>query len=147
MVYEVTDPASATFVQYINTRDFSGDAEAGTAGDLAPEGLVFVDAADSPDAYATVEDDALAGIKSSARRLGKSVRPAVASFYAGTIVLSAMAMITGGAAAHVWLLAFCALHFAVQVRLMNPEEPSRNLLIFKSNVWPGALIGLAMLAL
>jgi hypothetical protein len=35
-------------VQYITTRDFSGDAEAGTAGDLGPEGLEFVPAADSP---------------------------------------------------------------------------------------------------
>ena len=48
VVYDVSNPYHPTFVQYINTRDFSGDAMAGTAGDLAPEGLAFISAADSP---------------------------------------------------------------------------------------------------
>ncbi len=48
VVYDVSNPYHPTFVQYINTRDFSGDAAAGTAGDLAPEGLAFISAADSP---------------------------------------------------------------------------------------------------
>jgi hypothetical protein len=48
MVYDVTDPNSPAFVQYINTRDFNGDPEAGTAGDLGPEGLEFVPASASP---------------------------------------------------------------------------------------------------
>lgn len=47
MVYDITDPANASFVQYINTRNFGGDAEAGTAGDLGPEGLTFIAADDS----------------------------------------------------------------------------------------------------
>ena len=48
MVYDITDPTSPEFVQYINNRDFSGDPEAGTAGDLGPEGLTFISAEDSP---------------------------------------------------------------------------------------------------
>lgn len=48
MVYDVTSPISPTFELYVNNRDFAGDAEAGTAGDLGPEGLLFVDANDSP---------------------------------------------------------------------------------------------------
>ncbi len=48
MVYDVTDPLAPTFVDYTNTRDFSGDAALGTAGDLGPEGLVFIPAAESP---------------------------------------------------------------------------------------------------
>ena len=48
MVYDVTDPRAPVFVQYINNRDFSGVGEDGTAGDLAPEGLVFIPALDSP---------------------------------------------------------------------------------------------------
>lgn len=48
VVYDVSNPYHPSFVQYINTRDFSGDAKAGTAGDLAPEGLAFISAADSP---------------------------------------------------------------------------------------------------
>lgn len=48
MVYDITDPTEASFVDYVNTRDFSQDAGAGTGGDLAPEGLKFVSAKDSP---------------------------------------------------------------------------------------------------
>jgi Ca2+-binding RTX toxin-like protein len=48
MVYNITDPKTPEFVQYINNRDFSGDPEAGTAGDLGPEGLTFISAEDSP---------------------------------------------------------------------------------------------------
>ncbi len=48
VVYNVSNPTAPEFVQYLNNRDFSGDAEAGTAGDLGPEGLVFISAEDSP---------------------------------------------------------------------------------------------------
>ncbi|MEO1148316.1 MAG: choice-of-anchor I family protein [Cyanobacteria bacterium J06638_22] len=48
MVYDISDPSNAEFVQYINPRDFSGDAEAGTAGPLGPEGLAFISGSDSP---------------------------------------------------------------------------------------------------
>lgn len=44
MVYDVTDPSGASYVNYINTRDFSGEI----AGDVAPEGLAFISAEDSP---------------------------------------------------------------------------------------------------
>ncbi|WP_069789967.1 choice-of-anchor I family protein [Cyanobacterium sp. IPPAS B-1200] len=54
MVYDISDPTDAQFVQYINNRDFTVDAqlEDGSsnpaAGDLGPEGLVFISADDSP---------------------------------------------------------------------------------------------------
>ncbi|OKH17904.1 choice-of-anchor I family protein [[Limnothrix rosea] IAM M-220] len=48
MVYDVSDPMAPFFVTYANDRDFKGDAEAGTAGDLGPEGLLFIPANDSP---------------------------------------------------------------------------------------------------
>ncbi|MEO0836121.1 MAG: choice-of-anchor I family protein [Cyanobacteria bacterium J06642_3] len=44
MVYDVTQPESAEFVQYINPID----PETGDALDLAPEGLEFIPAEDSP---------------------------------------------------------------------------------------------------
>lgn len=44
MVYDVTSPAEAFYVNYVNTRDFSEDI----AGDVAPEGLCFIPAQDSP---------------------------------------------------------------------------------------------------
>jgi 2',3'-cyclic-nucleotide 2'-phosphodiesterase/3'-nucleotidase/5'-nucleotidase len=48
MVFDITDPADVSFITYVNNRDFSGDAEAGTAGDLGPEGLIFIPASESP---------------------------------------------------------------------------------------------------
>lgn len=52
MVYDVTTPTSPTFVQYVNTRDFSinptNPEGAGAATDLHPENLTIVSAADSP---------------------------------------------------------------------------------------------------
>jgi 2',3'-cyclic-nucleotide 2'-phosphodiesterase / 3'-nucleotidase / 5'-nucleotidase len=53
MVYDVTTPTAPTFVQYLTNRNFGvapTDATAinGTVGDLGPEGLLFVNAADSP---------------------------------------------------------------------------------------------------
>lgn len=53
MVYDVSTPASPVFVQYINSRDFkatTAQIEMGQAGDLGPEGLVFIPAKDSPNA-------------------------------------------------------------------------------------------------
>ncbi len=47
MVYDVTNPEAPEFVQYINSRDFTIDPESNLT-DSGPEGLVFVDAADSP---------------------------------------------------------------------------------------------------
>lgn len=52
MVYDITDPAGATQVDYLNTRDFTvGFPDVGTdprQGDISPEGLCTVRAEDSP---------------------------------------------------------------------------------------------------
>lgn len=47
-VYDITDPTDATFVTYVNNRDFTAGATTSAAGDLGPEGIVFVPAEDSP---------------------------------------------------------------------------------------------------
>ncbi|MGE0087623.1 MAG: choice-of-anchor I family protein [Desulfococcaceae bacterium] len=47
MVYDITEPEQAVFTDYILDRDFTKDAESAEAGDLGPEGLAFVSAADS----------------------------------------------------------------------------------------------------
>ncbi|WP_419961095.1 choice-of-anchor I family protein [Psychrobacillus sp. BM2] len=44
MVYDLTNPSSAEFVTFITSRDFSGDVK----GDVAPEGLRFIPASESP---------------------------------------------------------------------------------------------------
>jgi len=52
MVYDITTPKNPKFVQYVNNRDFTGDAEAGTADDLGPEGLTVITPEDSPNGEA-----------------------------------------------------------------------------------------------
>ena len=58
MVYDISEPEFARFVQYINNRDFSADVQNPddsynpAAGDLGPESIVFVDAANSPNGSA-----------------------------------------------------------------------------------------------
>lgn len=48
MVYDVTNPVTPQFLQYINNRDFSVATNTPGAGDLGPEGLIFVPAVESP---------------------------------------------------------------------------------------------------
>ncbi len=57
VVYDVSDPASPSFVQYVNNRNFDvdplpdvadGSASPSDAGDLGPEGVTFVSRAESP---------------------------------------------------------------------------------------------------
>ncbi len=51
MVYDVTNPHNAFFVQYINNRDLSvepSQIDPAAAGDLGPESIVVIAAADSP---------------------------------------------------------------------------------------------------
>jgi hypothetical protein len=47
MVFDITDLRAPAFVTYRLDRDFSGDPKKGTAGDLGPEGVRFVPAAES----------------------------------------------------------------------------------------------------
>lgn len=52
MVYNITDPRHPVFVEYENTRLFPpGDPNApakGVAGDLGPEGVIFIPKRESP---------------------------------------------------------------------------------------------------
>ena len=54
VVYDISNPSSPSFVQYLNNRNFAVSVTTAPgvanplAGDLGPEGLVFVPASDSP---------------------------------------------------------------------------------------------------
>lgn len=93
-----------------------------------------------------LEDDALAGIKSSARRLGAGVKRGVAAFYTAAALLAA----TAAALALGPLAAFAALPFAVhlawQVGRLDPASPALALRLFKANAPAGLLLaaGLAL---
>jgi len=48
LVYDITDPANPLFSTSFSSRIFSGSPASGTAGDLGPEGLLFIKATDNP---------------------------------------------------------------------------------------------------
>ena len=93
-----------------------------------------------------IEDDALVGVKSSARRLGGKARQGVAIFYA-------LALAGWGAA--IWslrpdplalaTLIPAAIHLAAQAWRTDPADGAGALALFRSNRWCGALVFAAML--
>jgi len=87
-----------------------------------------------------LEDDALAGIKSSARALGRRARAGVAIFYASALTLWAFALYSAANAglAVVALLPLAA-HFAWQVAKLRATDPAIALHLFRSNRAAGAL--------
>ena len=94
-----------------------------------------------------IEDDAMIGVKSSARRLASAVRPGVAVFYGLTVVLAAL---TGLAAGLGPLFGLClviyVVHLACQVIRLDRNDGALALKLFKSNREAG-LILLAAIAL
>ncbi len=117
------------------------------AGWLYAAGIAWTLGYDTIYALQDVEDDALAGVKSSARRLGAGVRGGVAFFYTVALVL----MLLTVSQAHVgWTALAGAVAFAVhagwQTAELRPGDPRRCLQLFKSNAWAGSLVaaGLAL---
>ena len=112
-----------------------------TAGSIA-----WVIGYDTIYALQDIEDDALAGVKSSARALGDHARGGVAGFYALALLLQARAL---------WLvrpdplvlaaLIPVALHFAWQVTTLEITDPANALARFRANRFAGLLMALACL--
>ena len=91
-----------------------------------------------------VEDDALVGVRSSARRMGRHVKPGVAAFYAAALLLWGLAFWriypTPLALA---LLIPMAGHLAWQVATLLPADGANALARFRSNRNAGLLMFLA----
>ncbi len=116
-------------------------------GVLLYAGTVFwVAGYDTLYAIQDVEDDALIGVKSSARRLGDKAALGVGIFYAVAIVLWGAAL--WSFRPH-WLallaLLPAALHLASQAIRANPADGHGALQLFRSNRTCGLLVFLAML--
>ena len=87
-----------------------------------------------------IEDDALAGIKSSARALGPKARAGVAGFYSLALILWAAALwIVAGQALAVLALLPLAVQLGWQVVKLADTAPANALLLFRSNRLAGAL--------
>ncbi|MGH7028134.1 4-hydroxybenzoate octaprenyltransferase [Brevundimonas sp.] len=88
-----------------------------------------------------IEDDVMAGVKSSARRLGSQVKPGVAVFYVLAVLLAGAAGFTAGLGPVFYVgLAAYALHLAWQVKALKPEDGVLALRLFKSNREAGLIL-------
>jgi 4-hydroxybenzoate polyprenyltransferase len=88
-----------------------------------------------------LEDDAMVGVKSSARRLGERVRPGVAAFYALAFVLA----LAAGVYARLGPLflpfaGLYALHLSRQASKVDRDDPIGALALFKSNAVAGLIL-------
>ena len=109
-------------------------------------GIFWVIGYDTLYAIQDVEDDALVGVKSSARALGDRAKPGIGLCYALALV---------GWAAAIWLvrpqplalvaLAPAAIHLGWQVARADPADGAGALVLFRSNRFTGLLLFLAFL--
>jgi 4-hydroxybenzoate polyprenyltransferase len=93
-----------------------------------------------------IEDDAIVGVKSSARRLGSKAPLGIAIFYAAAVIFWAAAIwsVRPDWVALVSLLP-AALHLADQALRADPADGQLALRLFRSNRTAGLLVFLAML--
>ena len=92
-------------------------------------------------AHQDAEDDALIGVKSTARLFGAHTRQALMVFYALAVVLIGMAMGLAGAGLAAWIgLAAFAAHLVWQIARLKIGDPALCLRIFKSNRDAGLLL-------
>lgn len=126
-------------------------------GDVSPSafalyagGIFWTLGYDTIYAHQDKEDDALVGIKSSARRLGTATRPALALFYSLALIgfmlagkLEGITLKDGGL--YFWLaLIAIMVHFIWQVKRFEIDNNELCLRLFKSNRELGLLVALAI---
>jgi 4-hydroxybenzoate polyprenyltransferase len=87
------------------------------------------------------EDDALIGIRSTARLFGERTKPILATFYALAVVLLGLAgWSAGGGVAFALALAVFAAHLAWQIARLDINDPVNCLAVFKSNRDAGLIL-------
>ena len=92
------------------------------------------------------EDDALVGVKSTARLFNENTGPFLAACYAGTVALLALAGWLAGLSGWFYpALALPAALLAWQVRALDIHNPGLCLRLFRANREVGLAVGLALL--
>jgi 4-hydroxybenzoate polyprenyltransferase len=117
------------------------------AGLLYASGIFWTLGYDTIYAVQDLEDDALAGVKSSARRLGAAAPLGVLAFYLVCSGLALASAVVGGLGLlFPPLLALFAAHLVIQSRRLDVTDPSSALRLFKSNAAAGLILLLAIIA-
>ena len=114
---------------------------------LYASGLFWTLGYDTIYAIQDIEDDALAGVKSSTRRLGDHVQKGVVVFYAicfGLVIAAAWVGDLGPL--FLPLAALYAVHLSRQAARLRLDDPMGALALFKSNAQVGFVLFLALAA-
>ena len=108
--------------------------------------IAWVIAYDTIYAHQDAEDDALIGIKSTARLFADRTHLALILFYGLAVVLIGAALVTAHAGVAAWIgLAGFAAHLGWQVHRLDTADPALCLRVFKSNRDAGLLLFAALL--
>lgn len=108
--------------------------------------IAWVIAYDTIYAHQDAEDDALIGIKSTARLFADRTHLALVLFYGLAVVLIGAALVTAHAGVAAWIgLAGFAAHLGWQVHRLDTADPALCLRVFKSNRDAGLLLFAALL--
>ena len=86
------------------------------------------------------EDDALIGVRSTARRFGGRIKPAVSIIYLVCAALCGAAGYMAGGWLALPLAAPFALHLAFQAIRLDPSNGQRALMLFRANREAGLLL-------
>ncbi len=114
---------------------------------LYAAGIAWTLGYDTIYAHQDKEDDALIGVKSSARRLGEATRPWLYAFYAVAVALIGVAGALAGLAWPFYLgLAAAAAQLAWQAARVDIDAPADCLAKFKSNKGLGLIVFAAIVA-
>ena len=114
---------------------------------LYASGIFWTLGYDTIYAVPDLEDDALAGVKSSARRLGEAAPKAVMGFYLIAIGLALASLYTAKLGPlSLPFLALFALHLIRQARSVRIDDPMGALNLFRSNRDAGLLLLAALMA-
>jgi 4-hydroxybenzoate polyprenyltransferase len=123
-------------------------------GRLAPAPILLYLAAilwtigyDTIYAHQDREDDAIVGVRSTARLFGAWTKPAIATAYAGAVALFALALLSAGAGWPAFLgLAAFAGHLGWQAVALDVDDAGRCLALFRANRHAGWLPFLGLVA-
>ena len=114
---------------------------------LYAAGIAWTLGYDTIYAHQDKEDDALIGVKSSARRLGEATRPWLYAFYCAAVVLIGVAGALAGLAWPFYLgLGLAAAQLAWQAARVDIDAPADCLAKFKSNKGLGLIVFAAIVA-
>jgi 4-hydroxybenzoate polyprenyltransferase len=92
-------------------------------------------------AHQDAEDDALIGVKSTARLFGAQTHRALVVFYSLAVILIGVALTLSAAGVSAWIgLAVFAIHLGWQIARLKIDDPVLCLRIFKSNRDAGLLL-------